>query len=73
MVKSGACAVDVGFRRLAGGHFTGDVDFDAVRQVAGWVTPNPGGTGPMTVLALMQNLIDSARYRLGLARATYSV
>lgn len=73
MVKPGACVVDVGFRRLPSGRFTGDVDFEAVRQVAGWVTPNPGGTGPMTVLALMQNLIDAARYRLGFARATYSV
>ena len=73
MVKPGACVVDVGFRRLPNGRFTGDVDFDAVKQVAGWVTPNPGGTGPMTVLALMQNLIDGARYRFGLARATYSV
>jgi len=73
MVKPGACVIDVGFRRLSSGRFTGDVDFDAVKQVAGWVTPNPGGTGPMTVLALMQNLIDGARYRLGLARAAYSV
>lgn len=73
MVKPGACVVDVGFRRLPSGRFTGDVDFDAIKQVAGWVTPNPGGTGPMTVLALMQNLIDAARYRLGLARAAYSV
>jgi methylenetetrahydrofolate dehydrogenase (NADP+)/methenyltetrahydrofolate cyclohydrolase len=73
MVKPGACVVDVGFRRLPSGRFIGDVDFDSVKPVAGWVTPNPGGTGPMTVLALMQNLIDAARYRLGLARATYSV
>ena len=73
MVRPGACVVDVGFRRLPSGRFTGDVDFDAVQQVAGWVTPNPGGTGPMTVLALMQNLIDAARHRLGLPRATYSV
>jgi methylenetetrahydrofolate dehydrogenase (NADP+) / methenyltetrahydrofolate cyclohydrolase len=73
MVKPGACVVDVGFRRLASGRFTGDVDFEVVKQVAGWVTPNPGGTGPMTVVALMQNLIDGARYRLGLARAAYSV
>jgi methylenetetrahydrofolate dehydrogenase (NADP+)/methenyltetrahydrofolate cyclohydrolase len=73
MVKPGACVVDVGFRRLPDGRFTGDVDFEAVKQVAGWVTPNPGGTGPMTVVALMQNLIDAARYRLGLAHAAYSV
>ncbi|MGH7931969.1 MAG: bifunctional 5,10-methylenetetrahydrofolate dehydrogenase/5,10-methenyltetrahydrofolate cyclohydrolase [Candidatus Binataceae bacterium] len=71
MVKPGACVVDVGFRRIGPGKFAGDVDFDAVKQVAGWVTPNPGGTGPMTVLALMQNLIDAARYTVGLERAHY--
>ncbi len=73
MVKPGACVVDVGFRRAGPGKFAGDVDFERVRETAGWITPNPGGTGPMTVLALMQNLIDAARYRLGLERATYSV
>jgi methylenetetrahydrofolate dehydrogenase (NADP+)/methenyltetrahydrofolate cyclohydrolase len=73
MVKRGACVIDVGFRRIGPGTFGGDVDFDAVREVAGWLTPNPGGTGPMTVLALMQNLIDAARYKLGLDRAHYSV
>lgn len=71
MVKPGACVIDVGFRRIGPGHFAGDVDFDAVKSVAGWITPNPGGTGPMTVVALMQNLIDAARYGLGLARADY--
>ena len=55
------------------GRLVGDVDFEAVKEVAGWITPNPGGTGPMTVLALMQNLIDATRYQLGLDRATYSV
>jgi len=73
MVKKGSCVIDVGFRRVAPGKFAGDVDFEAVRKVAGWVTLNPGGTGPMTVLALMQNLIDAARYQLGLERANYSV
>jgi methylenetetrahydrofolate dehydrogenase (NADP+) / methenyltetrahydrofolate cyclohydrolase len=73
MVKPGACVVDVGFRRLSPGRFAGDVDFEAVSRVAGWITPNPGGTGPMTVLALMQNLIDAARYQLGLGRAVYSL
>jgi len=72
MVKPGACVIDVGFRRLEHGKFIGDVDFDRVREVAGWVTLNPGGTGPMTVLALMQNLIDAARYSLELERAAYS-
>jgi methylenetetrahydrofolate dehydrogenase (NADP+) / methenyltetrahydrofolate cyclohydrolase len=73
MVKPGACVIDVGFRRIGPGRFAGDVDFAAVKEVAGWITPNPGGTGPMTVAALMQNLIDAARYRLGLARATYPI
>ncbi len=73
MVKPGACVVDVGFRRIGPGRFAGDVDFEAVKEVAGWVTPNPGGTGPMTVVALMQNLVDAARYSLGLERARYSI
>jgi methylenetetrahydrofolate dehydrogenase (NADP+) / methenyltetrahydrofolate cyclohydrolase len=73
MIKPGACVVDVGFRRIGPARFVGDVDFEAVKEVAGWITPNPGGTGPMTVLALMQNLIDAARYRLGLARADYPI
>lgn len=73
MVKPGACVIDVGFRRIAPGRFGGDVDFAAVSQVAKWITPNPGGTGPMTVLALMQNLIDAARYQQGRERAQYSV
>jgi methylenetetrahydrofolate dehydrogenase (NADP+) / methenyltetrahydrofolate cyclohydrolase len=73
MVKPGACVIDVGFRRIGPGKFVGDVDIERVREVAGWITLNPGGVGPMTVLALMQNLIDAARYQLGLERATYSV
>jgi methylenetetrahydrofolate dehydrogenase (NADP+)/methenyltetrahydrofolate cyclohydrolase len=73
MVKPGACVIDVGFRRVGPGRFVGDVDFDGVKEVAGWITLNPGGTGPMTVVALMQNLIDAARYQLGLERAEYSV
>src|SRR6266851_5610913 len=71
MVKPGACVIDVGFRRVGPGKFVGDVDFEAVKEVAGWITLNPGGTGPMTVLALMQNLIDATRYQLGLQRAAY--
>lgn len=71
MVKPGACVVDVGFRRVGPGKFAGDVDFEGVSRVAGWITPNPGGTGPMTVVGLMQNLIDAARYTHGLERAVY--
>lgn len=73
MVKPGACIIDVGIRRTSAGTFVGDVDFESVKETAGWITPNPGGTGPMTVLGLMQNLVDAARYQLGLERATYSV
>lgn len=73
MIKAGACVIDVGFRRLGPGKFAGDVDFERVKEVAGWLTPNPGGTGPMTVLGLMQNLIDAARYQVGLQRAQYSI
>jgi methylenetetrahydrofolate dehydrogenase (NADP+)/methenyltetrahydrofolate cyclohydrolase len=73
MIKPGACVIDVGLRRIAPGKFAGDVDFEGVKEVAGWLTPNPGGTGPMTVLGLMQNLIDAARYQLGLERASYSI
>ena len=73
MVKPGACVIDVGFRRVGPGRFAGDVDFEGVKDIAGWLTLNPGGTGPMTVLALMQNMIDAARYQLGLERARYSI
>jgi methylenetetrahydrofolate dehydrogenase (NADP+)/methenyltetrahydrofolate cyclohydrolase len=73
MVKPGACVIDIGIRRIGKGRFVGDVDFEGVKEIAGWLTLNPGGTGPMTVLALMQNLVDAARYLLGLPRAEYSV
>jgi methylenetetrahydrofolate dehydrogenase (NADP+) / methenyltetrahydrofolate cyclohydrolase len=73
MVKPGACVVDVGVRRIGPGKFAGDVDFETVKEVAGWLTPSPGGTGPMTVVGLMQNLIDAARYQIGLPRAQYSI
>jgi methylenetetrahydrofolate dehydrogenase (NADP+)/methenyltetrahydrofolate cyclohydrolase len=73
MIKPGACVIDVGFRRLGRGRFVGDVDVEGVKDIAGWVTINPGGTGPMTVIALMQNLIDAARYRFAMDRASYSI
>ena len=50
--------VDVGISRTDAG-VVGDVDFDAVREVAGWVTPMPGGTGPMTVACLLENTLDA--------------
>jgi methylenetetrahydrofolate dehydrogenase (NADP+)/methenyltetrahydrofolate cyclohydrolase len=59
-VKPGAAVVDVGVSRDASG-IVGDVDFDVVRKIAGWVTPMPGGTGPMTVACLLENTVAAAR------------
>ena len=55
MVKPGAVVVDVGINRNAEGKLCGDVDFDNVKEVASWITPVPGGVGPMTVAMLMMN------------------
>jgi methylenetetrahydrofolate dehydrogenase (NADP+)/methenyltetrahydrofolate cyclohydrolase len=52
--------IDVGINRLEDGSLCGDVDFDAVKQVAGWITPVPGGVGPMTVATLLQNTLQAA-------------
>lgn len=62
MVKPGAVVVDVGMNRV-NGKLCGDVDFDGVKEVAGWITPVPGGVGPMTVAALMHNTIRAAMWR----------
>lgn len=59
MVKPGACVVDVGVNRLADGSLAGDVDFGAVRDVAGWITPVPGGVGPMTIAMLLENCVKA--------------
>jgi methylenetetrahydrofolate dehydrogenase (NADP+)/methenyltetrahydrofolate cyclohydrolase len=60
MVKPGACVIDVGTNRLTDGKLAGDVDFDAVREVAGLISPVPGGVGPMTVAMLIANTVRSA-------------
>ena len=60
MVKPGACVIDVGINRLPDGKLAGDVDFDAVKGVAGWITPVPGGVGPMTIAMLLENCIRAA-------------
>jgi methylenetetrahydrofolate dehydrogenase (NADP+)/methenyltetrahydrofolate cyclohydrolase len=65
MVKPGACVIDVGINRLADGKIAGDVDFDAVKEVAGWITPVPGGVGPMTVAMLIANTVQAAEQSLG--------
>jgi len=60
MVKPGAIVIDVGTNRNQGGKLCGDVDFDAVREVAGWISPVPGGVGPMTITMLLVNTIEAA-------------
>ncbi|MDR1210491.1 MAG: bifunctional methylenetetrahydrofolate dehydrogenase/methenyltetrahydrofolate cyclohydrolase FolD [Clostridiales bacterium] len=61
MVKPGAAVIDVGIHRLGGGKLCGDVDFEAVREVAGDISPVPGGVGLMTVAMLMKNTLAAAR------------
>ena len=60
MVKPGAVVIDVGMNRKDDGKLCGDVDFDAVRKVAGWITPVPGGVGPMTRAMLLVNTVEAA-------------
>ena len=60
MVKPGAVVIDVGMNRNDEGKLCGDVDFEGVRQVAGWVTPVPGGVGPMTRAMLLVNTLEAA-------------
>jgi methylenetetrahydrofolate dehydrogenase (NADP+) / methenyltetrahydrofolate cyclohydrolase len=60
MVKPGACVIDVGVNRLPDGKLAGDVDFDAVKEIAGWITPVPGGVGPMTIAMLLENCLRAA-------------
>jgi methylenetetrahydrofolate dehydrogenase (NADP+)/methenyltetrahydrofolate cyclohydrolase len=69
MVKRGACVIDVGINRLADGTLAGDVDFAAVREVAGWITPVPGGVGPMTVAMLIVNTVRAAQLSIGIPLA----
>ena len=60
MVKPGAAVIDIGINRLPDGKLCGDVDFEAVRGVAGWITPVPGGVGPMTVAMVIANAVSAA-------------
>ena len=59
-IKPGAVVIDVGINRIADGRLVGDVDFDGVAERASWITPVPGGVGPMTVATLMQNTVEAA-------------
>lgn len=69
MVKPGAAVIDVGINRVADGRLTGDVDFQGVREVAGWLTPVPGGVGPMTVAMLVANTVLAAEHAAARHRA----
>jgi methylenetetrahydrofolate dehydrogenase (NADP+)/methenyltetrahydrofolate cyclohydrolase len=62
MIKPGAIVIDVGINR-ADGKLIGDVDFERVREIASWITPVPGGVGPMTIAMLMSNTVTAARQR----------
>lgn len=73
MIKPGACVIDVGVNRVPdptkkkGYRLCGDVDFQGASQVAGWITPVPGGVGPMTITMLLSNTIDAASRISGVA------
>ena len=61
MVKPGAVVIDVGINRLGDGRLVGDVDFEPVKEVAGWLSPVPGGVGPMTIAMLLANTLEGAK------------
>jgi methylenetetrahydrofolate dehydrogenase (NADP+)/methenyltetrahydrofolate cyclohydrolase len=65
MVRHGAIVIDVGINRLPDNRIVGDVDFEGVKKKASWITPVPGGVGPMTVTMLIENTLRSAELRLG--------
>jgi methylenetetrahydrofolate dehydrogenase (NADP+)/methenyltetrahydrofolate cyclohydrolase len=62
-IKPGAVVIDVGINRLDDGRLVGDVDFDAAARQASWITPVPGGVGPMTVATLIENTLEAAEAR----------
>ncbi|MGA7596137.1 MAG: bifunctional methylenetetrahydrofolate dehydrogenase/methenyltetrahydrofolate cyclohydrolase FolD [Gallionella sp.] len=65
MIKPGAAVIDVGINRMENGKLCGDVDFDSAKEVAGWITPVPGGVGPMTITMLVANTVQSAERMQG--------
>jgi methylenetetrahydrofolate dehydrogenase (NADP+)/methenyltetrahydrofolate cyclohydrolase len=70
MVKPGAIVIDVGTNRGDDGKLVGDVDFDAVKDIAGAITPVPGGVGPMTIAMLLSNTLEAARRQLAAREAS---
>ena len=68
MVRTGAVVIDVGINRLPDGRLVGDIDFEGVRQKASYITPVPGGVGPMTITMLLENTITAAEWSAKLQR-----
>jgi methylenetetrahydrofolate dehydrogenase (NADP+)/methenyltetrahydrofolate cyclohydrolase len=66
MVREGAVVIDVGTNKTPEGKLCGDVDFEPVSQKAGWISPVPGGVGPMTIAMLLENTVESAKRMAGL-------
>ena len=76
-IKPGACVIDVGVNRVGEkisaktgqkvAILKGDVDFEAAKEIAGWITPVPGGVGPMTITMLMRNTLQSLKFKFGIA------
>lgn len=62
-VREGAIVIDVGINRLESGKICGDIEFESAKQRAAWITPVPGGVGPMTVATLMENTLDALEHR----------
>lgn len=65
MIKDGAVVIDVGINRLDNGRLVGDVDFESASKKAGWITPVPGGVGPMTIAMLLYNTVKAAKETVG--------
>ena len=64
-IKDGAIVIDVGINRLDDGSLTGDVDYEGAKEHASWITPVPGGVGPMTIAMLMENTYRASVRRQG--------
>jgi methylenetetrahydrofolate dehydrogenase (NADP+)/methenyltetrahydrofolate cyclohydrolase len=62
-IREGALVIDVGINRLLDGRVVGDVEFETAKERAAWITPVPGGVGPMTVATLLQNTLEAAAAR----------
>jgi methylenetetrahydrofolate dehydrogenase (NADP+)/methenyltetrahydrofolate cyclohydrolase len=61
-IKPGATVIDIGINRLEDGTLAGDVEFDAAAERAAWITPVPGGVGPMTVAMLLENTLKARQF-----------